>query len=167
MNIAITVIKSRRSVRKFKDTPIPEEVVRNAIECALLAPTARNEQPWLIGKITDPALLKKIAALTDNGRFIADCRICFTVFGKKDAKYCLEDCSAATTQLILGLWAYGVGSCWVAGDKKPYAEDVRRLLNVPEDYKLISMVAAGYPADVPVVKKKDAKETTFSERYSS
>lgn len=165
MNIAITVIKSRRSVRKYRDTPVPEEAIRNAMECAVLAPTARNEQPWLIGKITDRETLKKIAELTDHGRFIADAPLCFAIFGRRDEKYCLEDCSAATAQLILGLWAYGVGSCWVAGDKKHYAEDVRVLLGVPEEFKLISLVPAGYPADIPRVPKKSMSETTFAERY--
>lgn len=170
MNVAITVIKSRRSVRKYRETPIPEEAIKNAIECALLAPTARNEQPWLIGRIMEREILRRIATLADTGRFIADCQICFAIFGKRDAKYCIEDCSAATAQLMLGLWAYGVGSCWVAGDKKPYAEDVRKLLGVPDEYKLVSLVAAGYPAEIPIlgrdITKKNPKEVTFSERYS-
>ena len=165
MNVATTVIKSRRSIRKFKETPVPEEVVRDALECASLAPTAKNEQPWLFGTVKSRESLKKIADLTDHGKFIADCRLCFAVFAKKGATYYLEDCSAATAQLILGLWAHGVGSCWVAGDKKAYAESVRKLLGVPDSYTLVSLVPAGYPSDVPTVIKRDKKEITFSEQF--
>jgi nitroreductase len=166
MNIGITVIKSRRTVRSYRETPVPEEVIRDALDCAALAPTARNAQPWLFGIIRDKEMLQKIAALADNGKFLAQAPICFAVFGKRDEKYYLEDCSAATSQLILGLWAHGVGSCWVAGDKKGYAEDVRELLGVPSAYTLVSLVSAGYPVDVPTVTKKSREEILFSERYT-
>ena len=97
----------------------------------LRAPTAMNIQPWLFGVVKDKATLSKIAAMTDNGRFIADCPLCFAVFGEKNQKYYLEDCCAATENLILALQAHGVSSCWVAGEKKPYAEEVRKLLGFP------------------------------------
>ncbi|HNQ32851.1 MAG TPA: nitroreductase family protein, partial [Methanoculleus sp.] len=87
------------------------------------------------------------------------------VFGKRDAKYYLEDCCAATTQLILALQAWGVGTCWVAGEKKDYADDVRQLLNVPDEYALVSLVPAGYPEEIQIKKKKLPDEVTFFERY--
>ena len=165
MNIGITVIKSRRSIRSFREESVPQEVIRDALECARLAPTARNDQPWLFGVIKREELLSAIAHLTDHGHFIAKAPVCFAIFGERDAKYYLEDCSAATTQLILGLWSHGVGSCWVAGDKKPYAEPIRALLKVPEQYTLVSLVPAGYPSDVPIVRKKNPEEIQFTEEY--
>jgi nitroreductase len=167
VNLGITVIRSRHSVRKYKDTPIEEKAIRDALDCARLAPTARNEQPWLFGTIRDSGTLKAIADLTDNGKFIADAPICFAVFGERDAKYYLEDCSAATTQLMLALQAWGVGSCWVAGEKKGYAEEVRRLLNVPDDYTLVSLVPAGYPEEIQIAKKKVLDDVTFFERFEA
>jgi nitroreductase len=165
VNLGVTVIRSRHSVRKYKDKPIEEKIIKDALDCARLAPTARNEQPWLFGAIQNRETLQAIADLAENGRFIADAPICFAVFGKKDEKYYLEDCCAATTQLILALQAWGVGSCWVAGEKKDYAEDVRKLLNVPEEYTLVSLVPAGYPEEVDIAKKKILDEVTFFERY--
>ena len=163
MNLGITIIRSRRSIRKYKDEQIRDEIIKEALECASLAPTAHNEQPWIFGTVTRPETLKAIAALTDHGKFIADARICFAVFGERDATYYLEDCCAATTQLILALQSHGVGSCWVAGDKKHYAEDVRKLLNVPENYTLVSLLPAGYPEEIKVPPKKDLEDVTFSE----
>ena len=169
MNLGVTVIKSRRSIRKYRDTPVPAVAIQDALECARQAPTARNEQPWLIGTVQDRETLKKIAALADYGSFIANAQVCFAVFTEKAQKYYLEDGCAATMQLILGLWAYGVGSCWVAGEKKTYANEVRALLGVPDRYTLVALVPAGYPADMPaqeiLVKKKDLAEITFSERF--
>lgn len=167
MNVVTTIIKSRRSIRKYKETLISEEVVREALECASLAPTAKNEQPWLFGIIKEKETLKKIADLTDHGKFIANAPLCFAVFAIRGSTYYLEDCSAATAQLILGLWAHGVGSCWVAGDKKAYAEPIRKLLGVSDSFTLVSLIPAGYPADIPVIRKKDKKEIIFSERFES
>ena len=165
MNVGTTIIKCRHSVRKYKDTPVEECVIRDALECAHLAPTARNEQPWLFGTITDKDLRSKIAALADNGKFIADAPVCFAVFGVKSAKYYLEDCCAATENLILALQSYGVGSCWVAGAQKDYAEPVRKLLNVPEEYTLVSLVPAGIPADISLAQKKVLQDVTFCDVY--
>lgn len=167
MNVVSTVIKSRHSVRKFKQDPVDDGVVRDAIECASLAPTARNIQPWLFGAIRDKETLGKIAGLAENGKFIADCAVCFAVFGEKNETYYLEDCCAATENLILSLQAHGVASCWVAGDKKPYAESVRLLLKVPEKFTLVSLVAAGIPADISIVRKKELKKVSFTEIYDT
>ncbi|MGA8379277.1 MAG: nitroreductase family protein, partial [Methanoregula sp.] len=157
MNVITAVIKGRHSVRKFKPDPIDESFIHDAIECAVHAPTAMNLQPWLIGIIRSGDLLKKIGAVTDHGKFIADAPLCFLVFGERNAKYYLEDCCAATENLILGLQAYGVGSCWVAGEKKEYAEEIRKLLNVPEKYTLVVLVPAGLPLEITPSPKKETK----------
>jgi len=165
MNVVTAVIKGRHSVRKFKSDPVDDTLIHDAIECAVHAPTAMNLQPWLIGVVRTKDQLEKIAALTDHGKFIADAVVCFAVFGERNAKYYLEDCCAATENLILGLHAYGVGSCWVAGAKKEYAEDVRNLLNVPEKYVLVSLIPAGFPQDISLASKKDTKKLTFFDRF--
>ncbi len=165
MNVITAVIKGRHSVRKFKTDPIDESFIHDAIECAVHAPTAMNLQPWLIGVIRSGDLLKKIGAVTDHGKFITDAPLCFAVFGERNAKYYLEDCCAATENLILGLQAYGVGSCWVAGDKKEYAEEIRKLLNVPEKYTLVALVPAGLPLEITPSPKKGTKNMIFSDVF--
>jgi nitroreductase len=165
MNVVTTIIKCRHSVRKFKPDAVDQNVIRDAIECAALAPTARNTQPWLFGIIQDKQTLEKIARLAENGKFIADCAVCFAIFGEKNETYYLEDCCAATENLIIALQAYGISSCWVAGDKKAYAEPVRYLLNAPEKYTLVSLVAAGAPAEISIASKKEQKKIMFLEKY--
>jgi len=165
MNVGTTIIKCRHSVRSYKPVPVEDTIIRDAIECARFAPTAMNLQPWLIGVIRERDLLEKVATLTDHGRFITDAPVCFAVFGERKAKYYLEDCCAATENLIIALQSYGVGSCWVAGDKKEYAEPVRRLLGVPDHYTLVSLLPAGYPADIALQKKKEQDEIVFFDQY--
>jgi len=167
MNVVTTVIKSRHSVRKFKPEPIAETVLQDALECAAHAPTAMNHQPWLFGVIRNKDTLSKIAAATDYGKFIADCSVCIAVFGEKNEQYYLEDCSAATENLILALQAYGVCSCWVAGDKKPYGDQIRTILGVPAGFTLVSLVAAGMPAEVPITPKKALNTILFFDQFKA
>ena len=165
MNVVTTVIKSRHSVRKFKPDSVGDAAIRDALECAAHAPTAMNIQPWLFIVIREKKSLLAIADLTDNGKFIADCPLCFAVFGEKKQTYYLEDCCAATENMILALQAHGVCSCWVAGDKKSYGEAVRKLLKVPDGYSLVSLVAAGSPAEIIPASKKDMKKIAFFEEF--
>lgn len=166
MNEAIEVIKKRRSVRRFEPNPIPEGIIRDILDCARLAPTAINIQPWLFGAVTDADLKREIAGTTDHGKFIKDCAVCFTVFADSSQKYFLEDGCAATENILLACKAHGIGSCWVAGHKKEYVDSIRNLLNVPQSYTLIALVAAGYSTDEPSPKKKSFDEVTFFNKFA-
>ena len=157
------LFRARRSHRLFLDDPVPDNVVRDILDCGRLAPTANNLQPWLLGAVTDPVLRGRIADITDHGKFIAKAPLCFAVFVLAAEKYFLEDGCAATMNIILSAQAHGLGTCWVAGHKKAYAEEVRRLLGVPEGYTLVSLVPAGKPADDPRPKKKPLAEVAFWE----
>jgi len=117
---AIECLKTRRSVRSFADKEIPANVIEDIIDAGRLAPTANNLQPWEFIVVTDKETRKKIAALTDWGKFIAEAGACIVVLSK-DTKYYIEDGSAATQNIMLAAWAHGIGTCWVAGDKKAYA----------------------------------------------
>ena len=164
MNDVVRVIKRRRSVRQFETKTIPEEIIRDILDCARLAPTAINLQPWLFGAVTDPELKNQIAEMTDYGKFIKDCAVCFAVFADSTQKYFLEDWCAATQNILLACTAHGIGSCWVAGHKKAYADSIREHLKVPEPYTLIALVAAGYSEQRPSPKKKSLEEVIFINR---
>ena len=142
----LTALKTRRSVRRFTGEEVPEEHLREIVDCARMAATARNEQPWEFVNVRTPALREEIARLADYGKFIVEAPACLAVFCK-ETKYYLEDGAAATENALLAAHALGLGSCWVAGDKKEYAEAVRQLLGLPAGYKLISLIAIGYPAE--------------------
>ena len=159
-------IEQRRSVRAFQDKPISREYLEKIIDAGRRAPTARNEQPWEFVVVTDPEVRKKIADLATYGKFIAQGPACVAVFCRANTPYYVEDGSAATENILLAATALGVGSCWVAGDKKPYAEEIRKLLGVPEGYKLVSLIALGYPADdKPPKAKRPLNEVLHWEKW--
>ena len=140
----IDALKNRRSVRQYADKPIPKDVLEELIDCARYAPTARNFQPWEFVVVTEKASLLAIARLCEHGKFIDEAGACVLVLCRDVNRY-LEDGSAATQNILLAAARFGVASCWVAGDKKPYVADILRLVGAPSELKLVSMVALGYP----------------------
>ena len=161
---ALRVLKERRSIRKFQAKEIAGEIIEDIIDCGRLAATAVNIQPWEFIVVTQPEIRKRIAEITDHGKFIKDAPVCIVVFCR-DTKYYLEDGSAATENILLAAKAHGLGSCWVAGDKKHYAEDIRKLLKVPAGYKLVSLIPIGYPAESPQPAKRSLQEVMHREQW--
>jgi len=161
---AIEVLKTRRSVRAYKAEPVPRRIVEDVIDCGRLAATAVNIQPWEFVAVTEPAMLRKIADITDYGKFIAEAPVCVLVLCA-ETKYYLEDGSAATENILLAARAHGLGSCWVAGDKKHYAPDICRLVGVPRGYKLVSLIPIGYPAETAEPAKRPLAEVLHWEKY--
>ena len=161
---AIECLKTRRSVREYLDTPVPKEIIEDIVDCGRLAASAINIQPWVFIAVTDPAVRKKIADICDHGKFIEQSPVCIVVFCL-DGKYYLEDGSAATQNILNAARAHGLGSCWVAGDKKPYCPTVREILGLPEDYKLISLISIGHSAETKNPVKKPLSEVMHWERY--
>jgi nitroreductase len=161
---AIEVLKTRRSVRAYKAEPVPRRIFEDIIDCGRLAATAVNIQPWEFVVVTEPAMLRKIADITDYGKFIAEASACVLVLCA-ETKYFLEDGSAATENILLAARAHGLGSCWVAGDKKRYAPDICRLVGAPRGYKLVSLIPIGYPAETPEPTKRPLAEVLHWEKY--
>ena len=161
---AIECLKTRRCVRSYKPGTIEQEVIEDIVDCARLAATAINIQPWQFIAVTDRDLLRALAEVADHGKFISDASCCIAVFCEK-VKYYIEDGSAATQNLLLAARAHGLASCWVAGDKKEYCPKVAQLLNVPDTHTLVSLVPMGYAESVPTPAKKNLREVLHWERY--
>ncbi len=151
MNKYLKFLKIRRSVRVFRIRKIPQKILEEIVDAARYAPTARNLQPWEFVIVLQPDKLHQLAQVAENGKFLVQAAACIAVFSQ-DTKYFLEDGSAATCNILLAATALGVASCWVAGDKKSYADQVNMLLNAPQGFKLVSLVALGYPQKRNVFK---------------
>ncbi len=162
---AIEVLQKRRSIRKYLDRPVSKKDMETIIDCARLAATARNEQPWEFVVVTDRNMRKTLADITEYGKFIADAPVCVCVFCR-DTKYYIEDGSAATQNILLAARALGLGTCWVAGDKKPYAAKVGEILGVPAGYRLMSFIPIGYAEDIDQkCAKRTLKEVLHWEKF--
>jgi nitroreductase len=148
------IFRQRRSVRVFKAEAVSDTQIEKILLAASLAPTARNVQPWEFVIIKDQKKREKLATLASpNGTFLKQAPVCIAVFCQ-GTKYYLEDGSSATAQALLCAAAIGLGTCWVAGDKKEYAEPVREFLGTPKNYKLVSLIALGYAGEIPSTPKR-------------
>lgn len=167
MDEFLKFLKIRRSIRAYQVKKIPKEQLEKLVDAARFAPTARNVQPWEFVIITDKNKLTQIANLAPNGKFMAQADAAIAVFSI-DTNYFLEDGSAATCNILLAATALGIGSCWIAGDKKPYCPQVSALLNAPVQMKLISLIALGYPQEdnaFKIAEKKDLKSLIHWEKF--
>lgn len=138
------VVKNRCSVRAYQKKAIPRQDLEKIVDAARHAPTARAEQPWEFIVVTQRTMLVKLGDITDHGKFLGQAAAAIIV-AARDTKYYLEDGCAATQNILLAATALGIGSCWIAGDKKGYAEKILSSLGFPAGYKLISIIALGYP----------------------
>jgi len=163
---ALEALRGRRSIRSYENNPVKPELIETIVDAGRLAATGRGVEPWEFVVVTDSGMRTKLAEICEYGKFISQAPVCIVVLCK-DTKYYLEDGSAATQNMLVAAHALGLGSCWVAGDKKPYADKIIRMLGVPPGFKLICLVSIGYPsADQPPRKsKRPLEEVLHRERF--
>jgi len=162
---AIDAIKARHSIRQFEPRPIPKELIERIVDCGRVAPTARKEEPWEFIVVTDKAALAAMGGMADHGPFIKSAA-CAIAVCCKETKYYLEDGCAATENMLVASANLGIGSCWVAGDKKPYCAKMLELLGAPAGMKLVSIIALGYPAKKEgPLQKRPLKDVLHWERF--
>jgi len=165
MNETIKSIKERRSVRKYTNKKISKEILEEIVDCARLAPSARNEQPWEFIVITNKETLKKLSKTVTYGSFLDGAEACIIVCGKENG-HLIEDGCAATENIMVAAHSLGIGSCWIAGYNRKYNEEVKQLLNIPKEKDMVSIISLGYIAEKSnMPKKRNLKEVLHWEEY--
>jgi nitroreductase len=160
----IEVLKSRRSIRNYTQDKVPQNIIEEIIDCARLAPTAMNDQPWDFIAVTKRDLLELIPPMLGHAEFIAKAAFAVLVLSRETC-YAVEDCCAATENLLIAAAAYGLGSCWVAGTKQAYGTVVARAFGAPTDHKLVAIVSFGYPAEEPKIDKRPLADVLHWEKF--
>jgi len=142
-------IKARRSIRKYTSEPVTDEQIQTLLEAAMAAPSASNLKPWEFVVVRDAALRKELSGVHPWAKMAADAAVVFVICGRpKDSDHWVEDCSAATQNLLLAVTALGLGAVWVAIYPRAQREDgVRRILHLPEDWRPLCLVPVGHPAE--------------------
>lgn len=164
MDRTIEVIRNRRSIRTYKQESVVRTIMEEIVDCARLAPTAMNVQPWDFVVVTKREDLAKIPLLIGHGEFIARAAFAVLVLAR-ETECAVEDCSAATENLLIAAAAHGLGSCWVAGTKQAYGPAVVSEFGVPADRQLIAIVSFGYPAEEPKMEKRPLGEVLHWDRF--
>jgi nitroreductase len=161
---AITCLKTRRSIRSYTSQPVPDEVVLETIDCARLAPTAMNAQPWTFVVVRDTDTRRRIVETLGHAAFLTEAPVCVAVFCRESDCW-VEDGSAAVENLLLAAHARGLGACWVAGYRQGYARTVASLLGAPPEQQLLALVSLGFPNEAPSPEKRPLDEVVRRERF--
>lgn len=168
MNSFVTLIKERRSVREYTKKKIDRKILEEIIDCARLAPSARNIQPWHFVVVTDEAKLTKISQLESLGSpFIKNAAACVVVCGNLDAKRHVEDCCLAAENVMLAAKSFGIGSCYITAMGKDVAP-VRSMLEIPDYLAIACLVSLGYFGKNPKSpEKKTLKDVLHWEKFQA
>jgi nitroreductase len=138
------VVNKRVSVREYSDKPVKREDIERIIDAGAKAATARNVQPWRFVVISKKEQIQELARIVSpNGAFMSGAGAAIVVLAE-DTKYYLEDCCAATQNILLAAAALNIGSCWIAGDKKDYADKAAAFVKAFKNERLVSIISLGY-----------------------
>lgn len=154
-------IFARRSIRKFHSNPIEDEKVDLILQAAMAGPSGHNYKPWHFITVKDRQTLNKIADLHPYGKMCYEATLAIVVCADPSIskRYWVQDCSAATENILLAGTSLGLGTVWLAVHPRvERKEKLKVLFGIPDNIEILSMVALGYPA-----QKKSAR-TQFDSR---
>ena len=148
---AMEIILTRRSIRKYTEQPVSDEVLKELLEAAMCAPSAGNRQPWCFVVINDRKILDDIPNYHPYAQMLKEAPAAILVCCDSDLQmgdYGVQDCSAATQNILLAAHAKGLGAVWLGVyPTEARVTDIKRLLNLPENIIPISLISVGYPAE--------------------
>ena len=153
MSDFIDVILKRRSIRKFTEQPVEKKELTLLLQAAMAAPTAMNAQPWEFVVITEKEMMDKFRSSLMFAKMNAPAAIC--VLGssrmqknKAGEKFWVQDCSAATENIVLAATSLGLGSVWIGIHPVAlFKRQVSEILNLPEGVTPLNLIFIGYPAE--------------------
>lgn len=175
MSDVLEVIKSRRSVRRYKPDQISQENLDKIVEAGIYAPTAHNQQPWHFTVIQSPELLERIntyvreemlkskdewvvkMASRPNFKVTYDAPTLIVVSGNRDGMAWRADCAAAIQNMLIAAESMEIGSVWLGLMRYFFAnlEEMAKL-DIPEGYEPYYGVSFGYKdydVDLPAPKR--------------
>lgn len=166
------MIKTRKSVRKYRPDPIPEDVLNRILEAGRAAPSAKNIQPWKFIVIKDPENKKKVAEVCRGQHWIANAdvivcgcaleKIAWGRMGGYMSSFAV-DLAIAMDHIILAAANEGLGTCWIGAFEE---KRVKEILGIPDDVRVVALTPIGYPAEEPKGRgRKDFNEIFVYEKY--
>lgn len=156
------VVRRRRSIRKYKDAPVPRRSILKVLEAARLAPSAGHRQPWHFIVVQDRETIGKLV----GGRRWAAAPV--VIVGVADAEaspnWCFNDLAIAFEHIVLAATDLGLGTCWMG---LMYRDaEIKELLGIPDQLKVVAMTPLGVPDETPAPKaRKSLDEIVSWERY--
>lgn len=170
----INNIMTRASVRQFTDRKIGADTLEQIVKCGMAAPSAVNAQPWAYVVVTEREVLDSLnahhpwARLETATAAIVVCGDMSRALQGPAQEYWVQDCSAATENILLAAHAYGLGAVWCGVYHGPESERVapiKEVLNLPDSIIPLNIVTMGYPAQNVEPKDKWKPELIHYQKW--
>ena len=162
MNV-FEAIQSRYSVRRYAPRDVEEEKIERLMDAARLAPSANNRQEWRFVIVKDPSTRQALMTAAANQKFVGEAPVVIACCAVTDnhlmrcGQLCYPiDVSIAIDHITLQAVEEGLGTCWIGAF---YEDQVKQILDIPEDVRVVELLTLGYPADEPKEKNRLSLET--------
>ncbi len=146
-------IYARRSIRQYQEQPVEKEKLETLLKAAMAAPSAMNIKPWEFVVVTEPGTMDEIRSSLMFGKHNAPAAIVVcgnTSFFKHPmaSKFWVQDCSAATENILLTAVDLGLGTVWLGVHPiHNFTKRISRILDLPDHVKPLNVIYVGYPAE--------------------
>jgi len=171
----LDLIKTRRSIRKYKSQDIPYEKILEILEAGIWAPSSGNLQNWYFIIVKDPEKRRKIMELSYGQGFIleapvlivicSDTNLVTSIYGEVGKMYAIQNTAAAIQNIMLAAWEKGYGTCWVGAFNE---KEIKKILEIPDDIEIHAIITLGVPDENPKPPKRiGLYEKVFFERWGN
>ena len=150
---AYEALLARRSIRRFTADDVSHEDERKLIDAAFAAPSSMNRRPWHFVVVREPGTRARLAHVHQWARLLERAPLVIAVLGSADTLYWVEDCAAATENILVAATALGLGACWVGvweNGPQPHPDEVVALEilgTTPHAHRCLCLIGVGHPAD--------------------
>jgi nitroreductase len=157
----LTLIKSRRSIRRYKKENISSEIINNLLEAGRWAPSAKNNQPWRFLVIDNSEVKLKLSELTKYKRIVEESNACIAVFFNLTTAFQRDkdmmSIGACIQNILLAAESEGIGAVWL-GEILSRKDDVNSLLGIDKENELAAVIALGYPDENPSKGRQELED---------
>lgn len=161
-NETLRTIHARKSVRQYTDKQVTKDQLMSLVKAGMAAPTAGNKRPWSFIVIDDRKTLDTLAELLATGKMLKNATAAIVVCGNPEksfpgaeSAYWVQDCSAATENILLAVESMGLGAVWLGVyPTENKIKGVQSVLGIPEKEIPLSVISIGYPAGAEKPKDK-------------
>lgn len=165
-------IMTRTSIRQFTDRVIAKDTLDIIVKAGMAAPSAMNKQPWAFVVVTKREVLDSLNAVHPYAN-LKTATAAIIVCGDKEkfiegagADYWVQDCSAATENILLAAHAYGLGAVWCGVyPTEERIAPVKQVLGMPDNIIPLNIITMGYPAENPEPKDKFKEENIHFQKW--
>lgn len=151
---ALEAILTRRSIRKYTDKPVGQETIAKLVKAAMAAPSAHNQQPWRFVVVREQKTRDEISRFHPYAKMLKGAPVAIVVCAdhtlEKDppAGYWVQDCAAATQNILLAAHSLGLGAVWLGfHPRQQRIEELKKLIELPEHVTPFCVISLGYPAE--------------------